>query len=131
MSRKIITAKEFEEYMPDENVVFFRLVGDEVYLLGVFENTEDSFRLNRYGKYGWEYRVKELEESFTLDYISEVQGHHAGDMYIYDLNVNNILAEVRDCFGDNIIFYQSSEKAIDFSFAKSLGLDEETVFVVL
>lgn len=131
MSRKIITPKEFEVCMPNEDVVFFRLAGDEVYLLGAFEDTEDSFRLNRYGKYGWEYSAKELEKSLTRDYITEVQGHHAGDMYIYDLDVNNILAEVRNCFGDNVVFYQSSENTIDFSFAKGLGLDEETVFCSL
>lgn len=132
MKSKIISQEEFLSYMPHEDVLVYKFVGDRACLLGNFEfNMEgDSLLLNRYGTSGWEHGIKELEEDLALiSCISDVQGYHAGDMYTFETDGKNIVETLKSHFGDKIVFYRTFTKEADFSFAKGLNLDEDTVLV--
>lgn len=128
MKSKIISQEEFMSYMPHEDVLFFKIIDDRACLLSTFEITEDGLRFIHYGTSGWMYDIKGLEEFTKLSSITEVQSFHSGDMYIFEIPENSILPELRELFGENILFYRSFTGEVDFSFAEGLGLDEETVF---
>lgn len=127
---KIITPEEFLSNMPSDGVLFFKFMGDDVCLIGTFDVAEEGLRITHFGYNGWLYCTKELEE-FTAGCIADIISFHNNDIYTFKMPENSILQEIREQLGERVIFYKTSSKVADVSFAKELSLGEDTVFVCL
>lgn len=130
MKSEIISQEEFMGYMPSERVLFFRFMDDGICLLSTFEMTKEGLRVSHFGKDGVVYSAKELHE-LSEKSIAEIRNSNKEDVYCFDIPEASILPEIREQFGENVIFYRSCAENADFFFAKELNLGEDTVFVCL
>ena len=130
MKSEIISQEEFMRHMPSESVLFFRFMDDDVCLLSVFEMTKEGLRVSHFGKDGVVYSAKELHELSERS-IAEIRNSNKEDVYCFNMREDNILPEIREQFGENVIFYRSCAENADFSFARELNHGEDTIFVCL